>query len=110
MKPETLEALKASIRKWDANAEAKTPEEYTLSTDDCPLCVRFVMKDGCDSIDGCPVWWRTRQRHCRGTPYGAAYDALKRWRDSRQDGDEARAAAREEAAFLRSLLPEGEEV
>ena len=41
MDAKTLEALKASIAKWERNAEAKTPAEYKITSDDCPLCKLF---------------------------------------------------------------------
>ena len=107
----TLEALKASIRKWDANASAATPDDITTGADNCPLCVRFFMAHG--SCDGCPVSKRTARPVCHGTPYYVAWGEKLAWRRAPKSDKlaiSARAACAEEAEFLRSLLPEGETV
>lgn len=104
MDARTLEALKASIAKWERNAEAKTPAEFRVSEIDCPLCVLF--KTGSDECEGCPVFEKTRVRFCRETPYMSAAVARRDWRDGEGSSDRAHAAARDEVAFLKSLLPE----
>jgi len=110
MTPEALEALKASILKWDKNAAAETPEDYKTGVRECPLCKVFYgdIFDGKNRCLGCPVAEKTGLIHCTGTPYGDAEDAHEEWEISDGLGGPARAAAREEAAFLRSLLPDGE--
>ena len=104
MDAKTLEALKASIAKWERNAEAKTPGEYKIGEEDCPLCVMFKIWP--DECEGCPVFERTGIKSCRGTPYVQAATARRDWRCGYVTADRARAAARDEVAFLKSLLPE----
>ena len=103
MNTQTLEALKASIAKWERNAEAKTPNEYLTSDIDCPLCNLFI-RDGCK---GCPVFERTGELFCRDTPYRTAGPAWFDWTDleTSEHRDRAHAAACDEVAFLKSLLP-----
>jgi|SRR5690606_28026025 len=103
MDAKTLEALKASIRKWEKNAEVKTPDDYLIDSSDCPLCDLFFHKD----CDGCPVYSRTGQEMCNGTPYREAFKAWVQWGRAPEVAHEA---ARKEVAFLKSLLPEGESV
>lgn len=104
MDAKTLEALKASIAKWERNAEAKTPTEYRIGESDCPLCSLFIYPDRCE---GCPVFDRTGERFCKGTPYIVA-SSLRTWWSAGDEGfrRRANAAARDEVAFLKSLLPE----
>jgi hypothetical protein len=103
MNAQTLEALEASIAKWERNAEAKTPAGYKIGESDCPLCALFIYPDRCE---GCPVFERTGERFCRDTPYIHA-SALRTWWSEGDDAfrNRARAAARDEVAFLKSLLP-----
>lgn len=104
MDAKTLEALKASIAKWERNAEAKTPAEFKIGEADCPLCELFIYPDRCE---GCPVFEKTGERFCKGTPYINAHSAAYEWRiGSKAAADRAHAAARDEVAFLKSLLPE----
>jgi hypothetical protein len=105
MDAKTLEALKASIAKWERNAEAKTPDEFKLGWSECPLCDLFLDPGRCG---GCPVFNRIGERFCRGTPYINASWTSSWWTSSDQSSfrDRAHAAARDEVAFLKSLLPE----
>lgn len=105
MTPETLEALKASIAKWERNAVAETPETYSVSARSCPLCDLFYA----DNCSGCPVSMRTKKLACSGTPYIAASLARSDWEWRGLGHERAHAAARDEVAFLKSLLPQGEE-
>lgn len=105
MDAKTLEALKASIAKWERNAKAEYPEEYNTSAFDCPLCQLFLgYRDACR---GCPVASATGLTHCNMTPYKAATEAALQW--DKDDGEAARDVALGEVAFLKSLLPEGEQ-
>jgi hypothetical protein len=83
MDAKTLEALKASIAKWERSAEAKTPAGYKTGQKDCPLCVLFFWKDA----------WK-------------AYANWDLFPKSSKRRDRAHAAARDEVTFLKSLLPE----
>lgn len=103
MNAQTLEALKASIAKWERNAEATDPFEYKISEKNCPLCELFIHPGRCW---GCPVFDRTGERFCKETPYILANLARFDWCDGAKGAiDRAHAAARDEAAFLKSLLP-----
>ena len=104
MDAKTLEALKASIAKWERNAEAKTPGEFRTHANDCPLCELFNHKP--DNCNGCPVKDKTGEKFCRRTPYVLADSANHAWRQGFGPQDRAHAAARDEVAFLKSLLPE----
>lgn len=106
MEAATLTALNQSIEKWERNAVAETPDDYAVRVKDCPLCDIFF-RGGCR---GCPVMAATGESGCGGSPYRAAVRACYRWEDADTAlRDAAHAAARAEVAFLRSLLPEGED-
>jgi len=95
MDARTLEALQASIAKWEKNATVEDTEDARLGVSSCPLCQVFYG----DRCAGCPVYAFDHFR-CDGTPYDAAENAYA-------DGNlEAFiVAARAEVAFLQSLLP-----
>jgi len=95
MDARTLKALKASIAKWERNAVIENTDDATMGPVDCPLCVLFHL-NGC--VD-CPVFSEGHYQ-CDGTPYDAAYSA---WRNDKLT--DFLDAAREEVAFLKSLLP-----
>lgn len=104
MEPRTLEALKASIAKWERNAEAKMPDEFLIGGDDCPLCVMFNNEDDFPGCRGCPVFEKTGRLYCNDTPYRRAVVAYIDWREfGRREG--ALVAAHAEVSFLKSLLP-----
>lgn len=97
MKPETLEALQGSIKKWEL-VVAGTGENR--GCDNCPLCERFS-GDYCVSADDekCPVAIKTGCTECVNTPY---YEC--KWGFSTKPEDVA--AAQAELDFLRGLLPD----
>jgi hypothetical protein len=106
MTPRTLQALKASIAKWDKNARVRNLDNAQIGVEDCALCLLFhedVRGYDEEPCVGCPVAAATREPYCGGSPYvNASHE--------RRFGTPAafRAAAKAEATFLRSLLPEGE--
>lgn len=105
MDEKTLTALKQSIEKWERNAIAETPDDYTKGVSSCPLCQLFWERD----CVGCPVMDRTGNEFCIGSPYDE--EAHEDWFSAPEDEslrNAAHAAARAEAAFLRSLLPDRE--
>lgn len=104
MDKKTIRALRASIRKWERNAKVKHPDKYLLDSDDCPLCGLFFHHD----CEGCPVMQKTGRPNCGGTPYIKANIACSNWEWQAGPMEEAHAAAQEEVAFLKSLLPEQE--
>jgi len=101
MDAKTLEALQASIEKWERNAVAETPDEYRTGSDNCPLCNLFIE----DRCAGCPVKARSGSGYCLRTPYMVAHDAKIFWHTGTGTARQARKAARAEVAFLKSLLP-----
>lgn len=101
MDARTLEALKASIEKWERNARVRSPQNYRLQASDCPLCDLFFNK----ACIGCPVMIETGADCCDNSPYRSAVLAHRRWMNGEGTVQQARAAAREEVAFLKSLLP-----
>lgn len=78
MDAKTLEALKASIAKWERNAEARSPDAVRFDLADCPLCQVFHPYFGGPDCAGCPVndagHWR-----CGGSPYDAVDGAINAW-------------------------------
>lgn len=104
MNPRTLGALKASIKHWEENVAAETPDKATTGPFECALC-KLYWRDGCH---GCPVRDATHKKDCDGSPYVEADNALDRWHDDPAEmilKTEWRKAAQAELDFLRSLLP-----
>ncbi|WP_372570391.1 hypothetical protein [Ruegeria jejuensis] len=99
MDKRTLEALKASIEKWEKNATVERNTEALVGAISCPLCKLFM--DSC--CRGCPVMERTGKPACDDTPYDDAVEALDVFLPAFHE------AARAEVEFLKSLLPEGEQ-
>lgn len=105
MDAKTLEALKASIAKWEKNAEATGPSLYTVGPSGCPLCKEFFA-GGCQ---GCPVSEKTGRTACDESPYYKALYASVTWWNapsSLRRRVVAHNAARAEVDFLKSLLPQ----
>ena len=105
MDDKTLTALTQSIEKWERNAVAETPGEFTTGNDACALCGLFWDRE----CNGCPVRAKTGHSICLASPYVAAAAAKINWRHEPSDTsrrEAAHAAARAEVDFLRSLLPE----
>lgn len=110
MKPATLKALKRSIAHWKRLATGKERDGEEIGPECCSLCMAFQNK----SCDGCPVAMRTGLSLCRASPWGKAFatytaridknnpDAFK---DVHEKDQAFRSAAKEELAFLKSLLP-----
>lgn len=101
MNADALAALKASIRKWDKNGRVRSLKNAKLGSDNCPLCDLFLFIE--NQCEDCPVMQATTKPFCRDTPYYGVRSAYYR-----NDLSAFHAAARAEAAFLRTLLPEGE--
>lgn len=90
MNAETLTALRGSIAKWRAIVAGTG---INRGPSDCPLCKLFFFVRRCV---GCPVFERTGETGCGGTPYS----------DYEKNGELE--VAKAELDFLISLLPEGE--
>lgn len=105
MDAKTLEALKASIAKWERNAEAERPDDVLIGARDCPLCRIFHWAFGGNDCKGCPIY-DAGHHGCEKTPYAAADTAFEEWQYGNGKLSDFRAAARDEVSFLKSLLPE----
>lgn len=106
MPPETLEALRLSIKHWEENVAAVYPAAASIGSDGCALCQKFRDND----CVGCPVAEHTNKEACKGTPYYPAISALHLWLGEPKDAshrEQWRIAAQAELDFLRSLLPTG---
>lgn len=103
------QALRASIEKWKANAEAEYSSDYLISPSSCPLCRLFhgTYIDDYHHCIGCPVYENTGETDCEGTPYADAAKKLRLWHRSGDTKymEAVRSAALEEVAYLESLLP-----
>ena len=106
MDSKTLKALKASIAKWERNAEATKTSDVVLGVSDCPLCNLFWKLDRDESCVGCPIFSQGHFR-CGGTPYDEAELCHSQWDDDgdAESRDAFQAAAQAEVDFLKSLLP-----
>lgn len=92
-----LNALKASIARWDKAARGNNDDSPSSLT--WPLCRLFAHK----ACDGCPVKQQTGQPYCRETPFKRTVDS---WRYKHPGPNEQYLAdAQKELAFLKSLLP-----
>ncbi len=103
MDERTLTALKASIEKWERNAQAEMPTDVLTGVEDCPLCELFFSK----VCEGCPVAEAVNAIYCRRTPYGRADQLQRLWGGDDAAASDFHAAAQAEVDFLKSLLPEG---
>lgn len=106
-----MTALQRSIEKWEAIARGELAD---LGAKNCPLCGMFAAVEDQDGVEcaGCPVRERTGLPGCCASPYEDWMDAnTSLGRQCRDEGqwvadDPALARlARDELAFLRSLLP-----
>lgn len=100
MKPETLTALQESIEHWKRLSAGNTKSGETTGPKHCALCNEFINKN--DVCNGCPIMNVTGMDGCSGTPYRNAEAKMKMYG---QRSPEFKTAAKEELAFLESLLP-----
>jgi hypothetical protein len=90
----TIEAVRASIKKWEKNARVKNTLNAKTGVYDCPLCTIYFIKD----CIGCPIYKKTGHAGCKNTPYEEAYEAFMD-----RDAARLRKHAREEVEFLKSI-------
>lgn len=108
MDARTLEALQASIAKWERNAVAETPQAAKIYADSCALCQMYCLSIDIASCNGCPVSSATGEIDCDGSPWPAARQKWEAWCDDDAKAAAFHEAARAEVAFLKSLLPSEE--
>jgi hypothetical protein len=112
MKPETLKALKGSIRKWQRIVDGSGEDD---GCDNCPLCDRFNYAPpySCTRDDGgecCPVFVATGEPYCSNSPYPDWALATGEVKDPyafphKVESGEMLMCAVLELEFLKSLLP-----
>lgn len=117
MTPQVTEALEASIAKWEENLLAKHPLDVKVGWSDCALChlfhweatSQFVFEATCVS---CPVFEKTGQTFCYGSPYKEVLSKRMEWSDAWHDDPTAEheserkacmVAVQAEINFLKSL-------
>jgi hypothetical protein len=103
-----LEALKGSIKKWEAIINDNGLDKMSFN---CPLCIYSQSLKGI-VCSGCIISEKTKLNHCMETPYQnwvihqiAAHDAKIYTKIHCLN---CREFAEDELAFLKSLLPKKE--
>ena len=113
MTEQAKKALKESIEHWRRVASGTMKPDESVGAPHCALCSEFnYSKEGHDNCEGCPVFERTAETGCHGSPYEAFEKNMLNMGDGEFDHwlatDEARTLAAAELAFLESLLPDSE--
>lgn len=105
MDEQTRQALEASIKHWEENLAAETPDAASVHASDCALCNLFAA----EFCTGCPVAERTGTDCCEDTPYHGAAISFDDWNHygHRLYRDKWRDAAQDELDFLKSLRDGG---
>jgi hypothetical protein len=105
MNPQTLKALRGSIKKWEDICSGVGVDN---GADNCPLCTRFYSRQ----CSGCPVMLKTGFDSCNGTPYAEKWYYVVECDEKGKilcpavaNTPERLSAARAELRFLKSLLP-----
>lgn len=116
----TYVALKKSIKKWKQNCKAESALRVTTGCTDCALCSLFYPPNvlASQACKGCPVYLRSKEPVCDGTPYAAVSRHRAQWMRAINDGprlgqtalinlhkEKCLEACRQEVDFLCSLLP-----
>jgi hypothetical protein len=97
-----LQALKKSIKKWEAIVNGTGTDK---GSNDCALCQIFC----CDNVTpdpcaGCPIWRKTRKDFCMGTPYDDWLETSSSPPGRRAKSPEAKKYAEAMLTFLKDLL------
>ena len=109
MNAETLKALKESIWKWE---QIIAGTGIDVGVDNCPLCCLFYWQ-GRKRCLSCPVYMETGGKCCSKSPYEDWADHQNEWHHIPINKyyilcPTCRRLAKEEFAFLKSLLPKDE--
>lgn len=113
-KARVQQAINGSVQKWLDIATGHATDQGSMN---CPLCRLFFFGIGEECCAGCPVYKKTGQIGCRGTPYYQFTNAF--WEELREltgmpailaapmtaIGPKSQQAALEEAEFLSKLKP-----
>lgn len=117
MNPETLTALKASIKHWEENVSIPNITEAHFGSSYCALCQRFINNAAgtCTTEDGesCPVSIKANAIGCVNTPWRDVTIASQAYIYAKNKNSDIieyheknyRLCAQRELDFLRSLLP-----
>lgn len=100
MDEKTLTALKGSIAKWEGIINGTVKDKGSRN---CPLCRLFNPSD-CyyeKRCVECPIYQKTGEKFCENSPYEDYLDIYN-------NEEREKVAAEKFLAFLKSLLPEGE--
>ena len=87
--------LEVSIAKWEDIAKGKDMDDF--GGYNCALC--YVIQRGDNICKGCPIFEKTGETDCWGTPFEKYEDA---W-DNRANKRTLKAIAKKELEFLKSL-------
>jgi hypothetical protein len=100
MKPETLAALKESIKHWERLATGKRKENESIFYPDCALCSLFYHNE--PACVGCPVMEATGKEYCQDSPW---LEVRRAYENYGHDPLRFYKTATRELEFLKSLLP-----
>lgn len=101
MNDKMLEALKASIAKWEDNTKITHISESKIWGDTCALCEEAGL-----TCSGCPVSERTGHVNCEETPWKEIPAIVGDVKSLSAPLSAFHRAAQDEVDFLKSLLPE----
>ncbi len=97
MDEKTAKALEESIKHWEENVQAaKKGRDVSIDPYDCALCKMFMLAYADRGCTSCPVYKKTGESYCHGTPY---YEVMP----SCLSIDSLASACQAELDFLKSL-------
>ena len=73
-------SLERSIAAWEGKRDEEHPRRIYLGHTTCPLCDEFYKHDDKSPCGTCPVFKKTGNASCQGTPYDEAVSVLSRFR------------------------------
>jgi hypothetical protein len=99
------EAIDISIEKWTLLAQQEVPTN-DMGDKTCGLCMLHIIKD----CEGCPIFEKTGQAYCQGTPYFDYINAHNQYASGNLDYEPAlyllKQHAQEELEFLQEIKNE----
>ena len=108
-----LDAAQKAVDHWIRLSACMTPEQVHSEgyhCDSCAFCNLYYNCVGCDCV-GCPIYARTGEDGCYGTPYHQANISLEEFCDNYDDPDyewtdEDQANVEAQVRFLESIRDE----